>query len=198
MWNSKNEHGEKFVKGCWSRSIKENGPGSSSNYQIKFRDRHRQACSLFEVTEEDSNGLHFRTKPLDPVQWADDLLVQLRSGTINNFSNGFRFIWDKVEYDDKDDALVVIEARLFEISAVEVPSDMETYAIREFGDIDRLELNEEIEGFIADLSKSKQLEARQLISKCMMVRSQEPLDRKALAGMNQSKKIDYNYLIKNL
>lgn len=194
MWNVKNEHGEKFVKGCWSRSIKENGPGSNSNYQIKFRDRHQRACALFDGVDEDSNGLHFRTKPLDPVSWADDLLVQIRSGTLNNFSNGFRFIWDKVEFDDKEDALVVIEARLFEISAVEVPSDMATYAFR---NLDRMQLNEEIEEFIGDLPKSKQLEARQLISECMMVRSQEPLDRKALTD-SKPKGIDYNYLIKKL
>jgi len=196
MWSSKNEHHEKFVKGCWARSIKENGPGSNSNYQIKFRDRHARACSLFDALEEDSQGLHFRTKPLDPVSWADELLVQLRTGTMNNFSNGFKFNWDKVEYDDKDDCLVVIESRLFEISAVEVPSDMETYAMRS---LDRLELNDEIEGFINDLSKSKQLEARDLISRCMMAGSKEPLDRKALTERSRSKSgLDYNFLIKNL
>jgi Escherichia/Staphylococcus phage prohead protease len=198
MWNVRNEHEEKFLKGCWSRSIKDNGPSSNANYQIKFRDRHQKACALFDVLQEDSAGLNFRTKPLDPVPWADDLLIQLRSGTINNFSNGFRFIWDKVEYDEKDDALVIVEGRLFEISAVEVPSDMETYAIRS---IDRLELNEEIEGFINDLSKSKQLEARELISRCMMIGSQGPLDRKALAERSQESKksgLDFNYLIKNL
>jgi len=130
IWGSKNDYGEIVVRGAYTKSIKDNGPGSNSNYQIKFRDEHGRACALFEVLIEDEIGLYFKTKPLDNVQWCDDLLVQLRSGTINNFSNGFKFLWDRIEYDAEQDALVILEARLFEISAVAIPADMETFAMR--------------------------------------------------------------------
>lgn len=202
IWGSRNSHGEKFVKGCFAKSITENGPGSNSAYEIKFRDQHDKACALFEEIIEDEIGLYFRTKPLDNVSWANDLLVQLRSGTINNFSNGFRFIWDKVEWEDETDSLIVLEARLFEISAVTIPSDMETFAIRS---VDELEyLVEDTEDFILSLPKSKQLEARKIITRNISLATQteppKPASTKALKKPSKPKKanIDFDYLLKNL
>ena len=94
LWGQKNSHGEKFVKGAFAKSIDELGPKSNSNYKIKFRDRHGKTCSLFEEIYEDEIGLFFRTKPLDDVSWANDVLTQLRSGSLNNFSIGFNHVGD--------------------------------------------------------------------------------------------------------
>ncbi len=99
IWGSKNDYQER--------------------YKIKFRDRHGKSCSLFASIIEDDIGLYFETLPLDNVQWANDLLVQLKSGTINNFSIGFKHVWDRVEWDDEEDCMVNLEIRLFEISAVD-------------------------------------------------------------------------------
>ena len=173
IWGQPNQHGEIVLRGAYAKSIAELGPGSNSNYQIKFRDEHGRACALFEVLKEDEIGLYFKTKPLDPVQWCDDLLVQLRSGTINNFSNGFKYIWDKIEYDSENDLLVITEARLFEISAVAIPSDMNTFAVRTAEEKEFL--FDDTEDFILTLPKSMQLDARKLISRYNSLIAVEPL-----------------------
>lgn len=198
IWGTRNAHGEKFTKGCFAKSINEQGPGSGSNYQIKFRDEHGKVCSLFAELKEDEIGLYFRTVPLDDVQWANDLLVQLKSGSINNFSLGFRFIWDKVEWDEETDSLVVLEAKLFEISAVAIPSDTTTFAIRSEEEIEYLQ--EDTEDFILSLPKSKQLEARKIITRNISLASQkEPLKVTIPKALKKKAKpvIDYSYLNKN-
>ncbi len=132
IWNKVNDYGEKVIKGAYSKSIREMGPGSSANYQIKFLYQHNQGdpLSLFDEIKEDEIGLYFRTKPLDDVSNADRTIKQIRSGTLNNFSIGFDYVWDKMEYDETDDSLVIKEAKLFEISVVGIPADMNTFAKR--------------------------------------------------------------------
>ena len=199
LWGVRNAHGEKFTKGAWGKSITEMGPGSESAFKIKFRDRHGKSCSLFAELSEDKIGLFFKTSPLDDVPWANDLLVQIKSGTINNFSVGFRHIWDRVEWDDEDDSLVILEARLFEISAVDIPSDLSTYVLRAEEEPEYLQ--DDVEEFIDSLPKSKRLEARHIITRCMSLKIEEPLDAKqrALDNIKPTEEgIDYNYLFDNL
>ncbi len=166
IWASVNDWQERFVKGCFARSIADHGPSSNANFKIKFRNQHGKAVSLFAELSEDEVGLYFKSAPLDKIQDADDLLVQLESGTINNFSIGFKHIWDKVEWDDENDCLVILEARLYEISAVTIPSDINTFMIRSSsGEHSEPEyLEDDTEDIISDLPKSKQLEVRKLIT----------------------------------
>lgn len=198
-WGSRNDYGEVFVKGCFAKSIADNGPGSGSNYEIKFRDRHGKTCALFEVIKEDEIGLYFRTKPLDNVSWCDDLLVQIRSGSINNFSIGFKHVWDKIEWDDENDSMINLEARLFEMSAVDIPSDMSSYAIRSMEEPEFL--IDDVEDFITKLPRSVRLEARKIFTRCMSLSNEEPNVRNAISL--ESKKpaksgLDLNYLISKL
>lgn len=196
IWGSRNDYGEKFVKGCFAKSISEQGPDANSTYQIKFRDRHGNSCALFVELTEDEIGLYFKTKPLDKVKWCDDLLVQLESGTINNFSIGFKHMWDKVEWDEEDDSLINLEARLFEISAVDIPSDLKTYAVRSHEEPEYL--RDDVEDFILSLPKSKHLEARKIFTRCMTLDHKEPTleERKLLLSKKPPKTgLDLNYLI---
>lgn len=192
IWGVRNSHGEIFVRGAFAKSIQEMGPGSKSNYHIKFRDEHGRACALFDVLAEDEIGLYFKTKPLDNVQWCDDLLVQLRSGTINNFSNGFKYIWDKIEYDTENDALVILEARLFEVSAVAIPSDTETFALRSAQDPEIL--FDDTEKFIITLPHSFQLEARHIFARYNSLK--EPVEHRKTPLTTEPKAagIDYSAL----
>lgn len=197
IWGVRNSHGEIFLRGAFAKSIQEMGPGSNSNYQIKFRDEHGRACALFDELIEDEVGLYFKTKPLDNVQWCDDLLTQLRSGTINNFSNGFRYIWDKIEYDTEQDALVIIEARLFEISAVAIPSDLETYACRAAEDVETL--LDDTEKFIITLPRATQLEARKIFARYTSLA--EPVEHRNTSLDNEPNavgNIDYSALTAEL
>lgn len=196
IWGSTNDYDEMFVKGAFSKSITELGPNSNSTYKIKFRDRHGKSVSLFAKLVEDDIGLWFETVPLDNVQWADDLLVQLKSGTINNFSVGFKYIRDRVEWDEENDCLVILEAQLFEISAVDIPSDTMTYATRNANESG--ELNDDVEKFINKLPRRRQLEARKIFSRCMTPVDDTPHQVRSAPKVNTppSTKLDLDYLIK--
>lgn len=200
VWNKKNGHNERFFKGAWADSIANNGPSSKANYKIKFRNEHNEVCALMDVLKEDEIGLYFRTKPLDNVPWADTLLTQLKSGSINNFSNGFRHVWDdkSIEYNEKDETFDIFNARLFEISSAGIPSDMDTFAIRTVEEHETLVLD--VENFITDLPRALQLDARKLITRCMTLNNGEHLEQRQqeLIDKKQSKAgLDFKFLMDN-
>lgn len=199
IWGKANMHRERFHKGVFARSIKENGPGSGAAYEIKYRDEHGRAMALFEVLKEDEIGLYFRTKPLDDVSWANDHLTQLRSKTINNFSNGFKYIFttNAMKYNEAEDVIDMYEARLFEISGTAIPSDLNTFAIRSLGNQDIFELTED---FIKSLPRNQQLEARRLFAIHKSLSEIEARNIQEMKDLKEQKSaaIDYNYLIENL
>lgn len=201
IWGNTNLHKERFHKGVFKRSIDENGPGSNAAYQIKYRDEHGRAMGLFDELKEDNIGLYFRTKPLDDVSWADDHLTQLKSGTINNFSNGFKYIFDErsLKWNEADKVIDIFNARLFEISGTAIPSDLGTFAIRSLGNEDIFELTED---FIKTLPRQNQLEARRIFAihkslnesmaheeKLNDLQNEQPIEKRG---------INYQYLINNL
>jgi len=201
IWGKINAHRERFHKGSQKRSIQENGPKSGANYEIKFRDEHGRACALFDVLKEDDIGLYFRTKPLDSVSWCDDLLTQLRSKTINNFSQGFDYVFSKgaMEWNEQDECIDVYEAQLLEISAVAIPSDKYTFAKRSLEHSD--ELYDLTEDFIKSLPPKHKFEARQLFTHYRTLLMNEPLEQRDIAPIveqpSANKGIDYNYLLNN-
>jgi HK97 family phage prohead protease len=201
IWNKRNDFGEKVMKGAYSKSIRERGPGSNANYEIKFLYGHNQSdpLSLFEEIREDDTGLYFRTKPLDDVQNAERAIKQLRSGTLNNFSVGFDYIWEQMEYDESDDSIIIKEAKLFEISVVGIPADMNTYAIRSKENIELL--HDDTEDFIQTLPRKFQLEARQIFARHKTLLNGEPPEQRTKALEPQKPLtvgIDYNYLLNKL
>lgn len=208
IWGKINQHNERLHKGSCERSIREHGPNSSSKYKIKFLNEHdpEQPCALLEKLEEDETGLYFETKPLDDVEWANNLLTQIRSGTKENYSYGFDFVWEegKTVWNDKDNVFDIFEIRLFEISSVSIPSGLETYTVRSKKSVRAM-----VEEFIAKLPSSKKLEARKIIALVQQQKKNQqspPAGEKSSQGKANSSKpkksrakkgIDYDYLIKN-
>jgi uncharacterized protein len=200
IWGNKNLYGERVFKGAYTRSIRENGPGSGAAYELKFCDEHGRACGLFEELREDDIGLFFRTKPLDQVSWADDVLTQVRTGTINNFSVGFLYIFEPnaISWNEDNQTLDIFQARLLEISAVAIPADLETYVTRSAEDEELL--YEETESFIKSLPKKNQLELRKLIARHKSLSQNDDAERlQSLKDEKPTEKrsIDYNYLTQN-
>jgi len=205
IWGNVNMHRERFHKGAFTRSIRENGPKSGANYQIKFRDGHGQSLSLFQELKEDETGLYFRTVPLDDISIADDVLTQIKSGTLNNFSNGFTYVFNEnsMKWNDKEEVIEIYEARLLEISVVDIPSDLETFALR--GAEGNEDLFEETEDFIKQLPRSMQLQARKIIArhKSLTVEApggegQDPPRTEKPGEIEQRSKINYKKLISKL
>lgn len=191
IWGSRNMHGEKFVKGAFAKSIRENGPNSGATYEIKFTNRHGNALARFSELREDNIGLYFRTLPLDNITAGDEVIEQIRTGTLNNFSVGFNPIWDKAEWEEDTSTLVYKEVALFEMGVVDIPSDLQTYAIRSaFSDND---IADQTELFIKTLPKERQLEARKLFSLQRSLTIEPPKHSETIEPT-----IDYNYLVKTL
>lgn len=197
-WGSVNMHGEMFLKGSCAKSIADRGPDSNANYKITFLNQHdtTEPLCVFAELVEDDYGLRFRSKPLDAVEWADHVLTQLRSGTLNQFSAGFDYVWDKTEYDDTNNCIVCKEIDLFEGSVVTIGSEVGTYLIRTKEQ--KANLYEEIDSFIKTLPRKNQLEARGYFTQLKSLAGKEPLEQreKALETNEPAKNgIDYDYLI---
>lgn len=193
VWGSRNKHGEIFVKGCCANSINQRGINSVSNYKIQFLWQHDSddPLSLVELTEDDF-GLHFRTRPLDAVPNAERALLQVKSGTINQFSAGFNYIWDKIEYDEATDSLILREIELIEISVVSRASEGNTFAFRSIEQYN--DLNDDIETFISSLPRDKKIQARKLFSLQKTLIPDEPFKDIQRDAKPPESKIDLNRL----
>jgi uncharacterized protein len=204
VWNIPDSYGTYFVRGSFAKSIQERGPDSNSKYKITFLWQHEIWNPIGRVTvlREDEYGLYFEAV-LDAdmnVEDADRALQQIRSGTLNQFSFGFNYIWDKVSYNEMLDLIEVREVELMEISVVTIGSQTETYAIRSSKNNDDaiIELNIKTEQFIKSLPRAQQLELRQLIADQIALRAVEPLNKSTLPGNKPLAEIDYSYLCQNL
>lgn len=202
IWGSKNMHGERFFKGAFARSIRENGPGSGATYELKLTDEHGRALALFEELKEDETGLYFRSKPFDVVPWAEPVLTQLRSGTLNNFSGGFQYVFEPnaIMWNEQEESLDIFQARLFEIGVVAIPSELNSFTLRSADEDDQELLYEETESFIKSLPKKNQLELRKLIARHKSLAQNDVADKvEALKEEKPTQKrgIDYNFLTQN-
>jgi HK97 family phage prohead protease len=204
IWNNRNSYGEKVIKGAATKSINDKGPGSNAKFKLTFRWQHDRTdpLSLFASLVEDDIGLRFETEPLDDVPNADRTIKQLRSGTLNQYSVGFRYVWDKIYYDENDDSLVLTEIDLSEISVVTEASDDETFTLR--SDVsyeDQLiSFNDEIDDFIFTIPRQHQLELRMLIARQKSLLENKPLElrHKALGIKKPVPPLDvYQQLLNN-
>ena len=102
----------------------------------------------------------------------------MESGTINQFSFGYSYVWDKIDYDDKMDAYIVKEVVLYEISPVSIGCNgmTEYTGLKSEDDIaDRIEkLREDIDSELITMSVSKRSRMQELFGKVWALASLEP------------------------
>jgi uncharacterized protein len=169
IFNVVDSDGDLIVKGAFAKSISERGPDSSTNRKIAFLWQHDMTQPLGKMTvlKEDNTGLYFEAK-LDDIPEADRALKQLLSGTINQFSIGYSYVWDKMEYDEALDAFVCKEINLFEGSVVTLGANEYTFfdgmKSNQMKDA-KTKLLRETETFIKGLPAEQQYACRQLIMK---------------------------------
>jgi HK97 family phage prohead protease len=203
VWGVRDSYGTVFLKGCCAKSIQERGPKSNGKYKIKFLWQHDQMDPLceFDVLQEDDYGLYFEAVP-DDVPNGERAVKQVRSGTLNQFSVGFDYIWDKIEYAEDVDALILKEIDLFEGSIVTIPSNMETYALRNKETFEKEAeiVREETEDFIKSLNRKQQIIARDLLTRNISLATFKPdeLRHKTLEDQEPVEGFDYEYILQNL
>ena len=115
----------------------------------------------------------------------DREIAQLESGTINQFSIGYSYVWDKVDYDSEKDAFIVKEVVLYEISAVSIGCNGETHytGLKTAEEVEDkvIELHSEIENSLQGLSMKKKTEILGLFSKfkaLMLIKPEEDMKNK--------------------
>lgn len=131
------------------------------------------------------------------------MVIQVRSGTINNGSYGFNYVWDKMVYDEKSQKIHVYEYDLFEVSPVTIGSQRGTFAVRNAkGILEDIHLEDETEDLINKLPRMHHLELRSLIARHITLASNgQPLEtrQQALPKIRKPKQggLDIDFLTKN-
>ena len=170
VYGNKDDDGDILMKGCAAKSIRERGPQSATSRKVAFLWMHDMDNPLGRITtlREDDYGLYFEADIDKGIDICDRVLIQLKSGTLDQFSIGFQYIWEQCEYDVNAQALIVKEINLFETSVVTLGANEMTY-FAGMKSSQKKELIEktlkETETFIKSLPDHKQFAARQIIAK---------------------------------
>lgn len=183
VFGNKDKAGDILIKGCFSKSIQDRGPESAANDKIIVLWMHdmNEPIGRLTVLYEDDKGLYFEA-PIDDVPRGNQAIKQLESGTLNQFSIGYQYVWENCEYDAEKDAFMVKEVKLHEISVVSIGCNGETeyLGLKSIEDAEKAyeELNAEISEVCSGLSASKQQKIQRIISKVISLSSFKPENRK--------------------
>ena len=129
-FGNKDSAGDILVKGCFAKSINERGPQSDTNRKIAFlwqHDIYDPIGKVLEIEELDDGAYAtVQLSNFDAVPNAKRAWYQLNDGDINQFSFGFQYVWDKMEYIEEEDAFLIKEVVLHEISVVTLGCNEQT------------------------------------------------------------------------
>jgi len=150
-------------RGAFTKSIKERGPGSTSNRQIAFLRYHNWEMPIGKFLElsEDEKGL-FAVGELGNSTLGADALADYQDGIIKEHSIGFQYIKDKVKFID-DPGLEtggyyeITEVKLWEGSAV-------TFGANEFTNVVEVAKSEGKESTAQRISNEIDLIGKALIN----------------------------------
>lgn len=170
--------GDLLVKGCFAKSINDRGPESSTNRKIAFLWQHdmRDPIGKIMKIEEREDGAYatVQLSDFDAVPNAKRAYYQLQEGTLNQFSFGFNYIWDKMEYDEENDAFIIMEVKLYEISVVTMGANEETEYIGEIDDM---------KAFVLDLKEKNLAKYNELKQAINEVEPPKALEREFLSNI---------------
>lgn len=201
IFGVKDDYGCIPMKGCFKKSIEERGPKSNATYKITVLWQHKQDEPLCvpSILKEDDIGLYAEFSPDEGVETCDRCVIQVRSGTVNNGSYGFNYVWDKMRYDEKSDSILMYETELYEVSPVTIGSQTGTYAVRNAAGVYVDEfLADETEDLIKQIPRKLHLAIRSIIDRHISLAKTQPLEQRRRAlGKNKPKQaINYKRVIK--
>jgi HK97 family phage prohead protease len=191
IFNNRDKAGDILLKGCFAKSIQDRGPESQANDKIIMLWQHDQhePIGKISVLIEDEKGLYFEAV-IDDVERGDQAIKQLESGTLNQFSIGYSYVWEKCEYDQERDAFIVKEVVLYEISVVSIGCNGETeyLGLKSESTDPYEELKNEIESAIKGLPIRKKEEIQTLVRKALSLGQFKPeVPRKAVEPLEEVK-----------
>jgi HK97 family phage prohead protease len=115
IFDFKDSDGDIMVKGCYAKSIKENGPGGENRIMHLYQHDPLTILGKPSMLLEDEKGLFFRT-PITDTTLGTDVLKLYRDNVLKEHSVGMNFI--QREYSNNDEAYICTEAKLWEGSTV--------------------------------------------------------------------------------
>ena len=191
IFNNRDKAGDILLKGCFAKSIQDRGPESQANDKIIMLWQHDQhePIGRISVLIEDEKGLYFEAV-IDDVERGNQAIKQLESGTLNQFSIGYSYVWEKCEYDQERDAFIVKEVVLYEISVVSIGCNGETeyLGLKSESTDPYEELKNEIESAIKGLPIRKKEEIQTLVRKALSLGQFKPeVPRKAVEPLEEVK-----------
>lgn len=191
VFNNRDKAGDILLKGCFAKSIQDRGPESQANDKIIMLWQHDQhePIGRISVLIEDDKGLYFEAV-IDDVERGNQAIKQLESGTLNQFSIGYSYVWEKCEYDQERDAFIVKEVVLYEISVVSIGCNGETeyLGLKSESTDPYEELKNEIESAIKGLPIRKKEEIQTLVRKALSLGQFKPeVPRKAVEPLEEVK-----------
>ena len=191
IFNNRDKAGDILLKGCFAKSIQDRGPESQANDKIIMLWQHDQhePIGKISVLIEDEKGLYFEAV-IDDVERGNQAIKQLESGTLNQFSIGYSYVWEKCEYDQERDAFIVKEVVLYEISVVSIGCNGETeyLGLKSESTDPYEELKNEIESAIKGLPIRKKEEIQTLVRKVLSLGQFKPeVPRKAVEPLEEVK-----------
>lgn len=166
-----------LLPGCFAKSIQERGPESDANGKILFLWQHDTDEPLGRITvlREDEKGLYFEAV-IDEIEIGDRCIKQLESGTLNQFSIGFSYVWDNCRYDDQLDAYMIGEVKLYEISVVSIAANPETeyLGLKGEGNDPVDDLHAELAAFMKGMPIERQQKLQSIMAKAISLASSKP------------------------
>lgn len=204
-FGNKDLAGDIIIKGAFAKSIQERGPGTKNGNKIAFCWQHdiTNPLGLITVLKEDDYGLYFEAV-MDTIEDAERALTQLKSGTLDQFSIGFNYVWDKIEYDADLDAFICKELYLAEGSVVTLACNpLANFAGMKAQDIEdkRISVRNALEGELKGLSFAKAYTLRQLISDQLSLATIQPpeaLKKEIQAGTSIETGLDFGAIANTL
>jgi len=115
VFDFKDSDGDVMVKGCYEKTIKENGPNGSNRIVHLYQHDPLQVLGRPMALLEDEKGLYFRTMIADTTL-GTDVLKLYRDGVLKEHSVGINFI--QRDYDSQSDCYMVKECKMWEGSTV--------------------------------------------------------------------------------
>lgn len=198
-FNTIDSDSDMIIKGAFAKSLAERGVNSTTARKIAYLWQHdmKEPIGKFTELKEDDFGLYFEAE-LDDIELGNRVLKQYKSGTLNQHSIGFKYVWDKTEFDEDKEAYILKEVNLFEGSVVTLGMNENTpfTGMKAFDMGEQsASLTKETEMFLKSLSPELEYQARQLISKHIaLTEAKEP--HKALQTDDKPQLIDITEYLK--
>ncbi|MCP4355284.1 MAG: HK97 family phage prohead protease [Proteobacteria bacterium] len=201
-FDNKDHDGDIIVKGAFKKSINER------KENIFFLNQHdwKQPHGKFNVLQEDTKGLYFESQPLIDTSYSSDTLKLYEAGIVKEHSIGFQTMLSN--YDNKADARIIKEVKLYEGSNVTLGANSDTpftgfksLTLKEVNEQHKLILKAFRDGNFTDETFSlleialKQLQKQSYeLGKKSLIKEVEPIN---VTHEVINEPIDYTNIIKN-